>query len=62
MITQSAKKIPNGDQFAEKMTKREAFAVAAMQGLASGPHAIWFDASTPATAAVLWADALLAAL
>ncbi|ATS39270.1 MULTISPECIES: hypothetical protein [Xanthomonas] len=54
--------IPNSERLASEMTKREAFAMAEMQGFASGPHASWFDAQTPAICAVLWADVLLAAL
>ena len=65
MITQSAKTIPNGDQSAEKMTKREMFAMAAMQGFCAIP----LQGYDPSKAleqdilqAVKYADALLAAL
>ncbi|MBB3802035.1 hypothetical protein FHR47_002283 [Xanthomonas arboricola] len=60
MITQSAKTIPNGDQSAEKMTKREAFAIRLMA--ASRCAALNFDATHLAKQALVDADALLAAL
>lgn len=60
MNPQSEKKMANGDRLAEMMTKREAFAMAAMQGFAASavsstvPHKQLIEAS------VMWADALLA--
>ncbi|UZB05520.1 hypothetical protein OM948_08725 [Xanthomonas citri pv. fuscans] len=56
------REIPNGDQSAEKMTKREKIAMAAMQGFAGNAQRSVFDGDTQACSAVLWADALLAAL
>lgn len=57
------REIPNGDKLAETMTKREAFALAAMQGFAAAPPS-WDTAGPEKTASlsVDYADALLAEL
>lgn len=65
MNPQSEKKMANGDRLAETMTKREAFAMAAMQGFCAIPLQ-GYDGSKAlehdTLRAVLYADALLAEL
>lgn len=61
-ISQSPKTIPNGDKSAETMTKRERFAMAAMQGFAAADVSHQVSHKILANASVVRADALLAEL